>query len=241
MRRLCCLILCPCLLWPQARAASPEWGGSLTLASDNLMRGTSRSSSDPALSAELHAQHGSGWLGALWASTSHVRPTDPTVVDFGATLGYGAPLGDDWSLRAALTHYESPWQHRSSFYRYNELAVDLRFREALLFSVSFSPDTSRFASAYGPVWKRKALAYEASWQQRLAGNLGGHAGIGYYDLSDLFGDGYWYGSAGLGWSRSGWQIDASYVIAGHGATALSYVGDGGKRGLFSVAYAFSGR
>ncbi len=27
------------------------------------------------------------------------------------------------------------------------------------------------------------------------------AGVGYYDLSDLFGDGYWYGSLGVSLTR----------------------------------------
>jgi uncharacterized protein (TIGR02001 family) len=237
LRRLSCLCLCLMLL-PQLQAASPDWGGSLVLSSDNLMRGTSRSSNDPALSAEVHAQFGSGGFAGLWLTTSRVRPSDPTTVDIAATLGYGAALGDDWSLRGSFTHYESPWQKPSGFYRYDELTLDLRYRESLLLSISFSPDTSRFASAYGPVWKRNAMAYEATWQQPLAGGLRGHAGIGYYDLSDLFGRGYWYGSTGLAWAREHWRLEAAYVIAGRRARDLSYVGDGGRRGLFSVGYIF---
>ncbi|MCC6633441.1 MAG: hypothetical protein IT482_15375 [Gammaproteobacteria bacterium] len=237
IRRLPCLFLC-LLPLPALQAASPDWGGSLVLSSDNLMRGTSRSSSEPALAAELHAQFSSGWLGALWATTSRVRPSDPTTVDIAATLGYGAALGDDWSLRGSFTHYESPWQNPSGFYRYDELTLDIRYRESLLLSASFSPDTSRFGSAFGPVWKRNAMAYEATWQQPLSRSLRGHVGIGYYDLSDLFGRGYWYGSTGLAWSRGHWQLDAAYVIAGRRAQDLSYVGDGGKRGLFSIGYFF---
>jgi uncharacterized protein (TIGR02001 family) len=237
LRRLTCLCL-GLLLLPQLQAASPDWGGSFVLSSDNLMRGTSRSSSDPALSAELHAQFTSGWLGAVWASTSRVRPSDPSTVDFAVTLGYGTSVGDDWSLRGSFSHYESPWQRYPGFYRYDELTVDMRYRESLLLSMSYSPDTSRYASAFGPVWKRNALTYEATWQQALPGNLRGHAGIGYYDLSDLFGDGYWYGSTGLGWSGRHWRVDAAYVIAENRAKDLSYLKDGGRRALFSVGYSF---
>jgi hypothetical protein len=126
----------------------------------------------------------------------------------------------------------------SGFYRYDELTLDVRYRDSLLFSVSYSPDTSRYASAFGPVWKRNAMAYEASWQQPLPSNLSGHAGLGYYDLSDLFGEGYWYGSAGLGWAGRHWRADATYVIASRQAKALSYLEDGGGRGLLSVGYFF---
>jgi uncharacterized protein (TIGR02001 family) len=220
------------------QAAPAEWGGSIVLSSDNLMRGTSRSSSEAALAGELHAQYGSGWLASLWASTSRVRPADPTTVDIAATLGYGASLNEDWSLRGSVSHYESPWQNRSGFYRYDEFTLDLRFRESLLLSVSYSPDTSRFGSAYGPVWKRNALAYEAAWQHGLRAGVRGSLGVGYYDLSDLFGHGYWDGSAGVGWSRGHWRLDAAYVVAGSKARDVSYTGDGGTRGLFSLGYLF---
>jgi uncharacterized protein (TIGR02001 family) len=235
-RRLTCL--CLSLVMPQLQAAAPDWGGSVVLSSDNLMRGTSRSSNDPALAAELHVQHASGWLASLWASTSHVRPSDPTTVDIAATLGFGAALTDEWSLRGSVTHYESPWQNRSGFYTYDEFTLDARYGDSLLLSVSFSPDTSRFGSAYGPAFSRNTWAYEATWQQPLRGNLQGNVGVGYYDLSDLFGQGYWYGSAGLGWSRGHWRLDAAYVIASSRAREVSYVGDGGQRGLFSVGYSF---
>ncbi len=235
--RLTCACLC-LLLLPRAEAASPDWGGAVVLSSENLMRGTSRSSGDAAVSAELHAQYDSGWLAALWASTSHVRPSDPTTVDIAATLGYGRPLGADWSLRGSFTHYESPWQNFPDFYRYDEFTLDLGYRESLLVSVSYSPDTSRYGSAHGPVWKRHALAYEASVQQPLRGGLRGTLGVGYYDLSDLFGQGYWYGSTGLDWSGAHWRLQAAYVIAGKAARDVSYRNDGGKRGLFSVGYSF---
>jgi len=230
--------LCLCLMLPQLQAASPDWGGSLVLSSDNLMRGTSRSSSDPALAAEINVRHASGWLASLWASTSHVRPADPTTVDIAATLGFGTAINDDWSLRGSVTHYESPWQNRSGFYTYDEFTVDVSFRESLLLSASFSPDTSRFGSAYGPAFKRNTMAYEATWQQGIRGNLRGTVGVGYYDLSDLFGHGYWYGSAGLNWSRGPWRVAAAYVIAGARAEEVSYIGDGGRRGLFSLGYFF---
>lgn len=237
LRRLTCLCLC-LLLLPQLQAAAPDWGGSLVLSSDNLMRGTSRSSSDPALAGELHLQHASGWFGSLWASTSHVRPSDPTTVDIAATLGYSTALSEDWSLRGSYTHYESPWQNLSGFYTYDEFTADLRYRESLLLSVSFSPNTSRFGSAFGPVFHRNALAYEASWQQPLGGALRANLGMGYHDLSDLFGVGYWYGSAGLSWSGPHWRLDAAYVVAADRADKVSYVGDGGQRVLLSVGYVF---
>ena len=219
-----------------SRAA--QWGGSATLSSDNLLRGVSRSANDPALSAELHVQFLQGAFAGIWASTSRVREQDDVSVELAGTIGYGGALDEDWSLRGTYTHYESPWAEFSDFYRYDEFTLDLRFRTMLLLSVSYSPNTSRYASAHGPVRDRKALAYEASYQRELPLRVRLHAGVGYYDLSDLFGEGYWYGSAGVGWTWQRWQLAAAYVATDDTAADLSYAEAAGDRALFSVSFVY---
>jgi uncharacterized protein (TIGR02001 family) len=228
-----CLLAAPATL-----AAPPQWGGSVTLASNHLLRGISRSSNEPSLAAELHAQSTSGWFAGLWSTTSRVRQQDSTTLDLAATLGIGGAPGENWSWRASVSHYDSPWQYRPGFYRYDELALDLRWREHLLVSVSFSPDTSAYSHADGPVWRRDAWAYEATWQQALRSDLHAYAGAGYYDLSDLFGEGYWYGSIGLAWSRRQWRADVSYIHPGDAARRLSYAGTARRGPLFTLSYLF---
>lgn len=226
------------LLAAPAPAVPPQWGGSVTLASNHLLRGVSRSSNDPALSAQLEMQSSQGWLISLWGSTSRVRSIDSTTVELAGTLGYARAMNDDWTLVGSYTHYESPWGYRPTFYRYDEFTVDVHFRESLLLSVSYSPDVSRYSASLGPVWQRNAWAYEATWQHDLRPHLRGWVGLGYYDLSDLFGDGYWYGSVGLGWRQGHWQFDASYVIPDHSARYLSYPESASRRALAAVSYAF---
>jgi uncharacterized protein (TIGR02001 family) len=235
--RILCLAACV-LPMPVALAAAPQWGGNVTASSDNLLRGVSRSSNDPALSAQVEVQESSGWLASLWASTSRVRAIDSTSVELAGTLGYARPLNADWTLVGSFSHYESPWGYRAGFYRYDEFTADLHFRESLLLSVSFSPDVSRYSSTFGPVWHRNAWAYEATWQHELRPHLRTWAGLGYYDLSDLFGDGYWYGSLGLGWRQGHWQLDASYVVPDHYARRVSYPGSAGRRLLGALSYSF---
>jgi len=236
-RRILCFAMAA-LVAALARAAPPQFSGSLTLSSDHLLRGVSRSSHDPALSAQVQGQSPDGWLASLWASTSRVRALDSTSVEMAATLGYALPLNEDWTAVGSYSHYESPWGFRPGFYRYDEFTVDLHWRESWLFSASYSPDTSRSASVYGPVWHRNAWAYEATWQHELKAGLRAWAGVGYYDLSDLFDSGYWYGSLGLGWRRGHWQLDASYVVPANEARRLSYPGTAGRRVLASLSYGF---
>jgi uncharacterized protein (TIGR02001 family) len=231
------LLACATLL-PATLPAAPRWDGGVTLASDNLLRGVSRSSNDPAISADAQVQFASGIFGGLWASTSRVREADDTTVELAATLGFAAALRGNWSIRGSYAHYESPWQHRADFYRYDELTLDLRYRESLFFSVSYSPNTSRYGSGYGPSWDGETFAYEASYQHSLGSGLRAHAGVGYYDLSDLFGESYWYGSIGLGWSWRHWQADLSWVDTDDSAESVSYAGNAGGRALFVLGFRF---
>lgn len=221
-----------------ALAAAPQWGGSITATSNYLLRGTSRNYNDPALSTEIHAEFSQGWFASLWASTTRLRYGASTTAELAGTLGYDGRVTDSWSWVGSFTHYEAPWSGSAAAYSYDEFTLDLDWRERLLLSVTWSPDTSRYAPAYGYVRNRDALAWEASYQQELYPNLRAYAGIGYYDLSALFDSGYWYGSAGLNWAWHRWQVDASYVLPSDAARRLSYPGAARRRAVASLSFNF---
>lgn len=226
------------LLTAGASAAAPQWAGNVTVSSNHLLRGVSRSSNDPAVSAQVEVQSSAGWLASVWASTSRVRAADSTSVELAATLGYARSLNDDWTIVGSYTHYESPWGFQPAFYRYDEFTVDMHLRESLLLSVSYSPNLSRYSVSRGAAWQREAWAYEATWQRELRPHWHGWAGLGYYDLSDLFGSGYWYGSVGVGWRQGHWRLDTSYVIPDRDARRLSYPEGARRRVLAALSYAF---
>jgi uncharacterized protein (TIGR02001 family) len=230
------LLLVACALCASPAFAASQWGGSVMLASNHLQRGVSRSSNDPAVSAEAHVQSADLWFAGLWASTSRVREAEPTTVELAATVGLGTALGADWTMRGSYSHYETPWQD-PDYYRYDELMVDLRWREALLLSATWSPNIARFAPGFGPR-RGNAQAYEVTYQHGLSGGFRAWAGGGYYDLSDLFGDGYWYGSIGAGWGHGPWQLDVSWVHPDGSARRLSAPGIASRRALVQLSFAF---
>jgi uncharacterized protein (TIGR02001 family) len=232
-----CLAGC-LLVATMAQAAPPQWGGSVTLASDYLLRGVSRSSNDPALSAEVHAQFSGNFFASAGVITSRPQPAADITPELSATLGFAGPLGENWVGRISATHYETPWSAFPDFYRYDELTAELTWRDRWRLSASYSPNTSRFASAYGRVWRSSAAAFETSYQQPLRPGLQAFAGVGYYDLSDLFGDGYWYGSIGLSLTRQLWQFDLSWVMPEAAAQSLSYPGTAGQRLLATLTRNF---
>jgi uncharacterized protein (TIGR02001 family) len=238
MARTGLIIAAGALLAPPLSAAAAEWGGSVALSSNHLLRGVSRSSNDPSLSADLHAQGAGGWFAGLWAATSRVRPFDDTTVDLAATLGVGGTAGESWNWRASYSHYESPWQVQASRYRYNEITLDLQLGDVLLFTASWSPDSVAYSPYLGSQPRRDTFAYEVALQQQLAAGWRVHGGAGYHDLSQHFGEGYAYGSVGGGWSRGPWQFDLSYVHPGRAARRMSWLGTARRHALGRLVYLF---
>jgi uncharacterized protein (TIGR02001 family) len=221
-----------------AQAASPQWGGSITVASDNLKRGVSRSSNDPALAAEVHAHFGGSFFASAGVITSRLRPGAKVTPELSATLGFAGQLGENWLGSVSATHYETPWSSYPDFYRYDEMTVDLTWRDRWHLSASYSPNTSRYAQAYGPASQRNTYGFETSYQQPLRSGLQAFAGVGYYDLSDLFGDGYWYGSIGFSLTRQHWQFDMSWVMPDTSAQQLSAPGTAHQRLLATLTRDF---
>ncbi|MEO8307516.1 MAG: TorF family putative porin [Pseudomonadota bacterium] len=237
MQRLRSGLAC-CLLVATAQAAPPQWGGSVTVASDYLLRGVSFSGNDPALSSEVHVQFSGNFFASAGVITSRPQPAADMTPELNATLGFAAPLNEDWIGRVSVAHYEAPWSAYPDFYRYDELTADLTWRDRWHLLVSYSPNTSRYAPGYGPVWHGNALGFETSYQQPLRHGLQAFAGIGYYDLSDLFGDGYWYGSFGVTLSRQQWEFDLSWVMPEATAQRLSYPGTAQQRLLATLTWNF---
>jgi uncharacterized protein (TIGR02001 family) len=241
MIQMASVIVAGVLAAPVVAAAQSSWGGSVTLASNHLLRGVSRSSNDPSLSAELHAQVPSGWFAAAWAGTSRVNSRDDTAVEVAATLGFGGALGSRWSWRGSYTHYESPWHASPDWYRYNEFTLDLQLRDALLLSASWSPDTMAYSPYVAPFLRRgDALTGEISYQHALPAGFNAQAGLGYHDLSAQFGTGYWYGSAGIARSWGRWNAGLSYIHPGTAARRVSWPGTARRRALLTLTGRFEG-
>lgn len=232
------LVAASVLAWSGTAIAQSTFSGSVSLASNHLQRGISRSSHDPSLAAEVQLQSGQGWFASAWAATSRARDWDDTAVDIAATAGFGSLLGENWSWRGSVAHYRSPWQEWASWYRYNELTVDLQYRDALLLSASWSPDTVGYLLHSGVTPRADALAFEASAQRSLLRAWRGHAGVGYRAFAGELDRHYWYGSVGTVWTASRWEADLSYVHPARAARALAWPGNADRKLVMRVTVNF---
>ena len=62
-------------------AAADQWGGSVDLTSDYVVRGISRSNDQAALQVDLHYLNTSGFLAGVFASNSRIDPNQPVDVE----------------------------------------------------------------------------------------------------------------------------------------------------------------
>jgi uncharacterized protein (TIGR02001 family) len=219
--------------------SSPAWpqglGGSLGLATDDLFRGLSENNGHISPQADLHALLGS-WYGGLSAEEVRRGIDRGPGAELIAYAGYLQRLGEDWTGRVTLRHYDYPGNALRTRYNYDELALSIGWRERLILTAIASPDTY-FRDYAGNNGSGAAYCFELGGRQAMPLGLSAVAGVGYYDLQRQIGTGYAYWSAGLNRRWGAWAFDLRYV--GTNATARYHFQDlAGDRLALSAFWLF---
>ena len=177
-----------------APAGAQDWSGLIGYSSDNILHGRSLGDGQSTWIGDLRLDRG-GWSIGLGA-TSERPPSQSRGAQLTAHVDRRWRLGDDWSARLGLVHYESPWNTFNDELRYNEVSAAIGYRGRWHLVLTHAPDL--------PVWGnenrylRGAATYlEAGLKQPLVGRLSAEFGLGHADLgrSDL--PDYAYANAGL--------------------------------------------
>jgi len=195
------------------------WGGSLSLTSDYVYRGLSQTEGQPAVQGSVHVRTESGWSTGLWASTVNRAAGPGARSEIDLQLSKAWTLNPDWNLLLSANHYFYPYDNEAQPYEYDELVASVSYQNRLTATVSWSPNTSRF-SRDEFVRNRTARSYEFTVLQPLAPAWSLYGGVGHYDLTDLFDNGYWYWSAGVSYCVGKLQMDLSHIDTDHTARRL---------------------
>lgn len=213
-RRLSCYACILCVSHAGLLAAAPAeaaegWGGSIALASDYIYRGISQTRGQAAAQSGIELRTPSGWSAGVWGSSVDFYRGTGITYEIDLHAAYAWSIANDWSAQLGLVHYEYPsdgWLR----YDYDELTAALSYQQRLTASVAWSPNASRYAGG-SFVRDRPAVAYELALLQPLQGRWSLSAGLGHYDLRELFGAGYWYWNAGLVFSWDALQVDLQHI------------------------------
>jgi uncharacterized protein (TIGR02001 family) len=207
------------LLLLSSSAAAGDLDAALSIGSDFVVRGETRSRGEMVVQAHLVGHHDSGWsLGAM-ASTVDINPGPGPSRELDVSLAKSWPLGPDWSMHGSVTHYAFAKNSPELSYDYTEISAGASFRDRMELTVSYAPAYSDFTFR-GIVREQPALAYDALLRLPVSATLQLHAGAGFFDLDRLVGTGYWYWSAGAELTLSRAMLALQYIDTDHTATVL---------------------
>ena len=219
---LCCIAIALAIA-PAGASSRDRWRPTAAVTTDYVLRGVSQTNGDAALQAGLTYQSPRGWYAGVWGSNVDTGrdfwPDEGAHFEIDLFGGYSQPLGRDWSIDVQLVRYEYPDDGSFADYDYSELAIALGYREWLRMSVAVSNDTT-LATYRGIARDGTALAWDLGVQRPLGSRLSFSAGLGYYDLQDLFGTGYAYGSLGLFADIGPVRVDLSHYRTDSTGTEL---------------------
>jgi uncharacterized protein (TIGR02001 family) len=218
-------------------AAAGQWGGSLDITSDYIVRGISRSNEQAALQLDLHYTNTSGFMAGLFASNTQIDPDAAKDVELDAFVGYQWTVGSDWRGKILASHYAYPWNQAGSGYDYDELDVDLAFQDWVSASLVYSPNAVRFLRYRGLIGVASESA-EVNLQRPVVGKLYATGGIGYSRYEGPDPTDYTYWSVGAVYTIAPVSLALSYVDTTAGAKALFYNDAAGGRWVGTIIWRF---
>lgn len=223
--------------------ADERWQGALTLTSDYIHRGISRSSGDPALQGSITYWNPTGWYVGAWGSQIDTRDaphgyyTESADLELNVFAGLSRRLGNDWVVDLRAVRYWFPDDPAPVNYDYFELGVSVSWSERIYASLAISPGT-RWLTYTGGGRDRPAYDVGLGVQQPLFSWLTLIVGSGYHEWLSQAAAGYLYGSASLilQWRRCSFEL-GYYATDGQ---ARRLFGDplAGDRTVFTASVSF---
>ena len=174
--------------WPVSAAAS-ELSGIVTLTTEYIYRGQSKSDRNPALQAGIDYEHDSGFFGGAWASTVDLpNPTGRRDAELNVYAGYHFESESPVSASVSLVHYTYPGQTGVVDYDYTEAIIVAAWKERYSVEFGYTDDL------YGFDVPGRHAELRGDWPW-----IGGwvvSAGAGYNDIEETTTSSYWYWDLG---------------------------------------------
>lgn len=237
---LCCIAIALAIA-PDESAGRERWRPTAALTTDYVLRGVSQTDGGPAFQAGLTYGSPRGWYAGAWGSNVDTGrdfyPDEGAHAELDLFAGYSQPIGRNWSVDVRLLRYEYPDDGSFLDYDYSELVVALTFRDWLDLSLAVSNDTT-LITYRGIAKDRTAIAWDLGVERPLTSWLSLVAGLGYYDLHDLYGTGYTYGNLGLYTDIGPVRLDLSHYRTDSNGTELFGSELAGGRTVLSVITSF---
>ncbi len=213
-------------------AIAAELSGYLVLTTDYVFRGVTYSDGDPAARLGADLAFDSGLYLGVWASTididSGAIARRDHEVDY--YVGYARTVGERWTLGANAVAYTFPGAEGVVDYDYAEYSLSANYDDRTWLEYSYSPDI------FNTGLETHNIALFAEWQ--LTAQINAGAGVGYYDVSELSGDGYTYWELGITRPFRRIELDLRYHDASGWVRIISDADRVGSRLVLSARVQF---
>jgi uncharacterized protein (TIGR02001 family) len=226
------------LLFALPPQAAAQWrtSGNISLVSDYVYRGYSRSAGGAALQAGIQLS-GDRLSVGTWASQVELLPSrTSSELDFYAH--WRQPLSDQLDAGLTATYYSFPGDPRSVSYDYAEFSASLDWRQRLRLELAWSPEVTLFARYQGPLRGNETWSVELTATQPLRWGLVGFAGIGRFDAPQLSGSAYTYGNIGISRDFGHWHAELAYFDKGEEGSDSYILGSSGGPWVATLAWHF---
>lgn len=209
-------------------------GGSVTLASDYVFRGTSQTMGRPSLQLEADADLGHGFYAYVWGTNVDFHPDseadDGARMEIDLAVGYWAAIGELWSVDLVMVRYLFPGTSYGISYDYNELITTWRYKDRVGARIGFAKNVDGTDA--------NSWFYELDTSFELPRDVTIEFGVGYYDLQAAFGEGYSYAKAALSRNFDDNALRLSFDTTFGDADELFYSQATGPRLVFSLEIPF---
>ncbi|HTU67438.1 MAG TPA: TorF family putative porin [Steroidobacteraceae bacterium] len=184
--------------------------GSLGGTSDFVFRGLSLTRGKPAAQASLDVEFPREfYVGAFTANANPNAGPSPSY-ELDAWAGRYWRVSENFSADLRLSEYAYPDDPRRVSYDRTELTGTLGFRNQLFVAAIYSPNTRAVGSSPG-YQDGGAWALEVSGRQPLGPRWSVSAGIGHFNLENVYGMSYYYWNATLTATLAPFEIQLAYL------------------------------
>lgn len=202
------LMMCAAL----ALGAGPSYAhaqtfeSGLSIVSDSVWRGYSKSQGRATAALDLAWRLDSGWFAAAGVLDRRAGASAGRY-EITTALGRVWIAEPDWALSASAARYTRLGGESRGNGDYTDLSLSLDWRGQWLATFTASPDTRRGTRSG---WTSNV---ELGWHQRLSHGLAADVGAGWQDNHGIGGRSYGYGNVGLSWSLGPARLAASRVTS----------------------------
>lgn len=213
--------------------------GTVGATSDLVFRGLSLTRGRPAAQISIDFEFPKEFYFGAFAATTDPNPGPSPRYEVDFWAGRYWSLSENLSADFRLSHYAYPDDPRRVTYNRSEVTGTLGFRNQLFLAAIYSPETRALGSSPGYHAGGSAWAVEFSGRRPINDRWAVSAGVGHYNLEQVYEDSYSYWNATVSATLASFEVQLAYLGVSSHAERHFVDGSVGDRIAVTALWRFS--